>query len=176
MSDRDVVLARQRAGEIAGLMGFDSHDQTRLSTAVSEAVRDCLHRGGVDEISFAARDKDRGTILEIRIRSSRMASKDVSALLTKTDEVENRLSSGMTAAKRLMDEFRVESDVRGGAAIALGKYLPPSVRVSSSDVERIADQIARREPRDAMEEVRQQNQELVIVLEEVRKNRRSLSN
>jgi len=174
MSDRDMVLARQRAGEIASLMGFDAHDQTRLSTAVSEAVRHCLHHGGVDEIDFSARDKGQGTLLEIRIRSSRMPPKVESALLTKTDEVENRLSSGMTAAKRLMDEFSVESDVRGGATIVLGKYLPPSVRMSSSDLERIADQVARREPRDAMEEVRQQNQELVIVLEEVRKRQEEL--
>src|SRR3954462_8571790 len=37
--DQDVVTARQRSGDIAGLLGFDSGEQTRIATAVSEIVR-----------------------------------------------------------------------------------------------------------------------------------------
>jgi len=174
LSERDVVLARQRAGEIASLMGFVPHEQTRVSTAVSEAVRDCLQHGGLDEIVFATRDLDRGTLLEIRIRTSRIDPETVGALLAKTDTSEDRLATGLIAAKRLMDKFIVEPGVAGGSTIALGRFLPRSVRISPSDTKKIAEQIARQEPRDAMEEVRQQNQELVIVLEEVRQGQQEL--
>src|SRR6185295_3231896 len=34
--EQDVVVARQRTRQLAGLLGFDSQDQTRLATAVSE--------------------------------------------------------------------------------------------------------------------------------------------
>jgi anti-sigma regulatory factor (Ser/Thr protein kinase) len=36
--ESDVVLVRQRARQIAALLEFDTHEQTRISTAVSEIV------------------------------------------------------------------------------------------------------------------------------------------
>ena len=41
--EHDVVLARQRARQIAGLLGFDAQDQTRIATAVSEIARNAFH-------------------------------------------------------------------------------------------------------------------------------------
>ena len=40
--EQDVVIARQRAREIARLVGFDGQDQTRIATAVSEIVRNAF--------------------------------------------------------------------------------------------------------------------------------------
>lgn len=174
LSERDVVLARQRTREIAALMGLDPPEQTRISTAVSEAVRDCLQHGGLDQVNFSARDVDRGTLFQVRLTTSLIEPPKMKSLLTGPDLLEDRLASGLKAAKRLMDQFTVEPAAGGGAAIVLGRLLPRGVRVGSDEVRRITDQIARRGPQDAMEEVRQQNQELVIVLEEVRKRQTEL--
>ena len=38
-SEQDVVAARQRARQIAELVGFDPQDCTRIATAVSEITR-----------------------------------------------------------------------------------------------------------------------------------------
>jgi signal transduction histidine kinase/CheY-like chemotaxis protein len=174
LSERDTVLVRQRAREIAGLMGYDSQEQTRVATAVSEAVRDCLQHGGLDEVNFHAQDTDQGTLFEIRISTSRFEPARVTSLLSNTETLEDRFTSGLRAARRLMDQFTVEPAVGGGTMIALGQFLPRGIRISSSDAKRIADHIARREPQDPMEEVRQQNQELIIVLEEIRKRQQEL--
>ncbi len=40
--EHDVVLARQRARTISASLKFDVQDQTRIATAVSEIVRNCL--------------------------------------------------------------------------------------------------------------------------------------
>src|SRR5262245_29070808 len=40
--DQDVVTARQRAAQIARLLEFDTSEQTRLATAVSEIVRNAF--------------------------------------------------------------------------------------------------------------------------------------
>ena len=40
--ERDVVVARQRARQVAALVGFDVQDQTRLATAVSELARNAF--------------------------------------------------------------------------------------------------------------------------------------
>ena len=45
--EEDVVLARQRARDVAQLLGFDAQEQTRFSTAVSEIARNA-HRYGTD--------------------------------------------------------------------------------------------------------------------------------
>jgi hypothetical protein len=37
--ERDIVLARQRARQIAAALHFDGQDQTRIATAVSEIAR-----------------------------------------------------------------------------------------------------------------------------------------
>jgi anti-sigma regulatory factor (Ser/Thr protein kinase) len=40
--ERDVMLARRRARQIAGLVGFDTQDQTRIATAVLEIARNAF--------------------------------------------------------------------------------------------------------------------------------------
>ena len=40
--EQDVVVARQRARQVAGLVGFDAQDQTRIATAVSEIARNAF--------------------------------------------------------------------------------------------------------------------------------------
>ena len=42
----DIVIARQRTRQIAGLLGFDAQDQTRLATAVSEITRNAFNYAG----------------------------------------------------------------------------------------------------------------------------------
>ena len=45
-SEHDVVLARQRARQVAGALGFDITEQTRISTAVSEIARNAFAFAG----------------------------------------------------------------------------------------------------------------------------------
>ena len=40
--EQDVVTARQRAAQIGALLGFDTSEQTRIATAVSEIVRNAF--------------------------------------------------------------------------------------------------------------------------------------
>ena len=48
----DVVLARQRARQIAGLLEFDKKDQTRIATAVSEIARNAFMYGGGGKVEI----------------------------------------------------------------------------------------------------------------------------
>ena len=50
--EQDVVAARQQTRRIASLLGFETQDQTRLATAVSEIVRNAYRYAGNGEISF----------------------------------------------------------------------------------------------------------------------------
>src|SRR5262249_6750859 len=57
----DVVATRQRARQIARLMGFDAQDQTRVATAVSEIARNAVRyaRGGRAEFQIEGRTAPR---------------------------------------------------------------------------------------------------------------------
>ena len=52
-SEQDVVHARQRARNLAGLLGFDRQDQTRIATAVSEIARNTVTYGGGGMLKFS---------------------------------------------------------------------------------------------------------------------------
>ena len=59
-NEADVVLARQRARRIAELVGFETQDQTRIATAVSEIARNAYEYAGRGKASFRIDvDKDK---------------------------------------------------------------------------------------------------------------------
>ena len=50
--EADIVLARQRARQIAALLGFAQLDQARISTATSEIVRNAIQYAGGGRVEF----------------------------------------------------------------------------------------------------------------------------
>ena len=53
LDEQDVVLARQRARQIASLLKFVEQDQIRIATAVSELARNCFQYVGKGSIEFS---------------------------------------------------------------------------------------------------------------------------
>mgnify|MGYP001058634961 CR=1 FL=1 len=51
--ERDIVLARQRARQVAAALGCEPQDQVRISTAVSEIARNAFEYGGGGSVTFA---------------------------------------------------------------------------------------------------------------------------
>ena len=66
----DVVLARQRAREIAALLGFDNQDQTRVATAVSELARNAFNYAGRGRVEFDIEGRTMPQLLIIRVSDS----------------------------------------------------------------------------------------------------------
>ena len=76
---------------------------------------------------------------------------------------------GILGARRLMDQFSIDSEPGRGTRIALRKLLPRTARlVDGLAAARIADELVARPPRSALEEVQQQNQELLRTMDELR--------
>ena len=64
-AEQDVVLARQRARQIAGLLGFDVPQQTRIATAVSELARNVFQYAGSGRVQFALAQQDNALVIRI---------------------------------------------------------------------------------------------------------------
>jgi signal transduction histidine kinase/CheY-like chemotaxis protein len=175
-SERDTVAARQRARQIARLLGFDPQDQTRISTAVSEIARNAFNYAGGGRVEYSIEGRTAPQLFIIQIRDS---GPGVSAL---DDILEGRYKSatgmgmGILGARRLMDQFQIESVPGQGTTIWLKKLLPSRARVwTGQDLAAIVASLAREGPQDAFQELQHQNQELLNALEEIRTRQIELS-
>ena len=63
--ERDLVLARQRARVVADRFGFESQDQIRIASAVSEVGRLAIRPGGIVRLAFLMNERpDSGLAIE----------------------------------------------------------------------------------------------------------------
>jgi anti-sigma regulatory factor (Ser/Thr protein kinase) len=68
-NEYDVVAARQRARQIAVLLGFNNQDQVRIATAVSEIARNAFRYAGSGSVEFFI-ETTASSALQIVVRDS----------------------------------------------------------------------------------------------------------
>src|SRR5687768_10660080 len=66
--EHDVVAARRRARQLAGLLGFDSQDQSRIATAVYEIARNAFNyaEGGKVEFHVESDGERQALLIEVK--------------------------------------------------------------------------------------------------------------
>jgi signal transduction histidine kinase/CheY-like chemotaxis protein len=175
-SERDTVAARQRARQIARLMGFDPQDQTRISTAVSEIARNAFNYAGGGRVEYSIEGRTSPQLFIIQIRDSGPGVHALDDILEGRYKSATGMGMGILGARRLMDQFQIESVPGKGTTIWLKKLLPSRTRVwTSQDLAAIVASLAREGPQDAFQELQHQNQELLNALEEIRTRQIELS-
>jgi serine/threonine-protein kinase RsbT len=105
-SDADVVTARQAAREMGAGLGFSSTDLTLLATAISEVARNITTYEGIEVV---ASDEGPGI-------------KDVELALQDGYTTGNGLGLGLPGARRLVDEFEVDTAPGAGTRVRLVKW------------------------------------------------------
>src|ERR1700676_1177543 len=167
-NEHDTVAARQHARQIARLLGFDHQDQTRISTAVSEIARNAFSYAG-GQIEYLIEGAVAPQLFLVRVTDSGPGIQDLSSILEGTYQSQTGMGLGIIGARRLMDQFQVESVPGRGTTIWLKKLLPKRAPLlQTSDVARIAAALAREGPQDPFQELQHQNQELLRALDEIR--------
>lgn len=167
--EHDVVIARQRTRQVADLMGFNGQDQTRLATAVSEIARNAFNYAGGGKVDYLVEDTRQGQVFLIRISDQGPGIADVEAVLEGRFQSEKGMGLGIAGARRLMDQFHIDSILGQGTRILLGKRLPQKTPpLTSQKISHISAELGKLSPRSAFEEIQQQNQELLRTLEELR--------
>lgn len=173
--ETDVVLARQRTRRLVELLGFDVQDQTRITTAVSEISRNAYEYARGGKIEFFLLGRLPPQLLEIVISDSGPGIADVDAVLEGTQASVHGLGVGVTGARRLMDQFTLESTVGKGTLVRMRKFLPAKAPViKAADLPAIMAQMSENETFDPLAEIRKQNQELLLSLDKVSEQREEL--
>jgi signal transduction histidine kinase len=171
--EEDVVIARQRARQLAELLGFDGRDQTRIATAVSELTRNAFEYAGggraTMSITQPSDSAEASPSLTICVTDNGPGIADVDAVLDGRFVSKTGLGLGLVGARRLSDRFRLESTKGEGTSVEISRFLPEGTpRIGGREVARLTTALAARVPRGAYEEVREQNRELLNALDELR--------
>jgi len=173
--ERDIVLARQRARQIAGLLGFDAQDQTRISTAVSEIARNAFGYGGGGTVAFRLEGATQPQLLVVAIEDEGPGIHDLDVILAGRFRSSHGMGMGIVGARRLMDRFEIRNLPARGARVELGKLLPKgSPLFDDCAIAAIASELLREKPRDAVEEVQRQNQELLLAMAQLTRRQEEL--
>jgi signal transduction histidine kinase/CheY-like chemotaxis protein len=174
--EHDVVAARQRAKQIAEALGFDSQQQTRLATAVSEIARNAFTYAGGGMVEFSIEGAKSPQLFLIRISDRGPGIPTLDQILEGTYRSKTGMGLGMAGAQRLMDRFIVSTRLGGGTVVSMSKIFSRKAPVIGPEtLPAIIAGLANRKPKDLLEEFRDQNQELLRTLDELRKRQEELT-
>jgi signal transduction histidine kinase/CheY-like chemotaxis protein len=174
-SEHDVVVARQRARQIARHLGFEAQDQARIATAVSEIARNVTQYAGGGRIAFSLEGRTAPQILTIIITDEGPGIPDLELVLSGRYRSQTGMGLGLLGARRLMDQFRIESVPGRGTSVQLRKFLPRSAPVrDGAAASEVAAALAREGLQNPLAEVQQQNQEILQTLDELRRRQEEL--
>src|SRR5262245_62783 len=173
--EHDVVVARQRARQIAGLLEFDPQDQSRIATAVSEIARNAFNyaKGGRVEFQVEGDAAQQSLLIEVKDQGPGIA--ELESVLQGQYRSATGMGLGIMGARRLMDVCEISSSRGSGTSVLMKKNLPKRAPIVTSErLRALAGQLASERPQSMLEEMQQQNGELLRLLDELRRRQDDL--
>jgi serine/threonine-protein kinase RsbT len=121
-TDEDVVRLRKQVREDLVALGFSLIEQTKMVTAASELARNTLRYGGGGEahIEHILNDGRRGLSLSFIDRGPGI--EDISLALTDGYTSGGGLGLGLSGAKRLADDFAIDTAPGRGTTVTIAKW------------------------------------------------------
>jgi serine/threonine-protein kinase RsbT len=119
-SDADVVTARQQARKLAGRLELTTTDQTLLATAISEVARNITTYAVRGEVELSVVNDDGGREgIRVIARDEGPGIENVEQALQDGYTSGTGLGLGLPGARRLVDDFRIESARGRGTTVTL---------------------------------------------------------
>jgi serine/threonine-protein kinase RsbT len=121
-NQNDVVLGRQAVRRLAQEQGFSLVDQTKLVTAASELARNALIYGGGGALKWEklVDGAKRGVRLVFEDHGPGIAN--IEQAMTDGWTSGNGLGLGLTGARRLVNEFELQSTVGVGTRVTIARW------------------------------------------------------
>jgi signal transduction histidine kinase len=165
--EMDVVAARQRARQLAAVIGFSSQDQVRIATAVSEIARNAFQFGG-GRVEFAFNPSARPQSLSVSVIDGGPGIANLDAVLSGKHRSATGMGVGLMGSRRLMDTFEIDTKPGKGTTVHFSKFLPPDApRLEMPGFLAMVGKLAQERPRPA-QEAHIQNRDLLETLESLR--------
>ena len=120
----DVVRLRKAVRDRAVAIGFSLVDTTKIVTAASELGRNTIQYGGGGKVLIAAVADPRRRGLRLEFIDEGPGIADIPQALTDGFTTGGGLGLGLSGAKRLSDEFEIESTPGKGTRIVIVRWKP----------------------------------------------------
>lgn len=173
--EQDVVLARQRARQIAAMLGFGMQDQTRIATAVSELARNAYEYAAKGKIEFVLEGESAPQVLTVHVSDKGPGIPHIQTILEGNYHSPNGMGVGILGARRLFDQFNIETDVNAGTRITLKKVMPAdAVMITAAHLGKLTANLAALPLNVTLHEVQLQNHELLSTLAELKNRQEEL--
>ena len=121
-SEHDIVLGRQAVRRLAQEQGFSLVDQTKLVTAASELARNALIYGGGGSLQWEVLLDGTKRGLRLVFADQGPGIPDVKLALTDGWSSGTGLGLGLSGARRLVNEFALETTVGVGTRVAVTRW------------------------------------------------------
>ena len=113
---------RQRVRAHAAELRFSIVDQTKLVTAASELARNALIYGGGGSVRIEPVERDKRRGLKVTFEDHGPGIPDLDAAMRDGFTTGTGLGLGLGGAKRLVNEFEIESKVGEGTRIVITRW------------------------------------------------------
>ena len=120
--EADIVLARQAGRQLAAQLGFSSTDQTLIATAISEVARNIVVYANHGEILLSTADDGGRVGIQVVATDSGPGIDNKDLAMRDGYSTKNSLGLGLPGAKRLMDDFYLDSEVGRGTTVTMKKW------------------------------------------------------
>lgn len=121
VSEADVVSVRQRVREAASRLGFSLVDQTKIVTAASELARNTLIHGGGGAMDLILLNGPR-LGLRLVFADTGPGIPDIPLALRDGFTTGSGLGLGLGGAKRLVNEFEIDSKAGSGTKVIVTRW------------------------------------------------------
>ena len=121
-TQQDIVLARQAVRKMALECGLRLVDQTKMVTAASELARNTVVYGGGGDMDWAIVEEGARQGLRLTFHDQGPGIPDMKLAITDGWTSGEGLGLGLTGAKRLVNEFEIESTVGVGTRITITRW------------------------------------------------------
>ncbi|MBO0589009.1 anti-sigma regulatory factor [Sporosarcina sp. E16_8] len=119
----DIVAARQLGRNEAKKSGFGTVDQARITTAISELARNIYLYAGKGKIEITRHSENDVYGITIIASDDGPGIRDMRKVMEDGFSTSGGLGAGMPGVKRLMDEFKVDTELGKGTTITTTKWL-----------------------------------------------------
>jgi serine/threonine-protein kinase RsbT len=118
----DVVAVRQRVRQRAIELGFTLVDQTKIVTAASELARNTLQHGGGGGVIIESVEEIGRRGIRLIFEDTGPGIPDVQLALKDGFTTGTGLGLGLSGARRLSNEFQIQSAVGEGTRVAITRW------------------------------------------------------
>jgi len=121
-TETDIVLVRQEVRARVVALGFGLVDQTKTITAASELARNTLIYGGGGIARFETLQAGPRRGLRVTFDDSGPGIADIELALKDGYTTGHGLGLGLSGARRLVNDFAIESQVGAGTRVTITKW------------------------------------------------------